>query len=1804
MKYIVPHINILLVGACAALAFTSANAQTFPAPGFTLPPGKSIVITYEADVNANACPNNTVPVAKLSNQSNVTGSNFATVQTDDPDIAGASDATLTPSANISVGNLVYNDVDRNGFFDGSDLGINGVLLNLYADLNNNNRLDAGDGMPLANTTTSTVGMQAGTYAFDVCPGTYILEVAPSNFAMGGALYNSGQPLVSSPTTGAPDPDLNTTDNDDNGNNVSGFGIACAAFTVSAAINHVDFGFKTPSTVTINDLTLSEGSGAGPTAFHFTVTRSTNEEAFSLTVNTAAGTAAAGTDFTAISGGAVSFTNGGNLTETIIVNVTHDNMVEADETFLVNLTGAPEGVVITDGAGEGKINNDDNATLTLAVAGGGASQNEGSAFTFNATLNNPVQGGFQVAYTTDNGGTNPAAAGSDYTDNDGLLTFAGNAAESQSWTVSTINDNTVELDETISAVLGSISMTSAIQAAAITINGSPQTATLLNNDAATVSIQSDVSQPETATPQNFSVTLSNPVDVNVTVLFSTAAGTATAGSDYTTVTNQTVTFPAGTNTAQTVGVVIATDNIVEADETFTASIGTLNPGGRNVSLGTDSRTGTINNDDDCTLNITPLGGVIQNEGNSGTTNFVFSVTPTNPVQGGFSVAYTTSDGTATTADNDYVDNDASLNFPDISTTPQNITVQVNGDNKVEADETFTVQLGSVSGTALGGSIHVSNMARTGAIINDEVDWGDAPDPAYPTLSAGNGARHATLLGFQLGAGIDGEADGQPDANAAGDGTDDDGVTLPGTLVVNTAANITVNASAAGVVNAWVDFNLNGSWESPGEQICTNTAVAAGNNALSFPVPASAVVGTTYARFRFSSAQGLTPTGNAADGEVEDYKIEMVNTLFSIDNPTVAEGNTGTSNLKFRISRNVNANACSIQYAITGGTATAGDGDYQNFASGTADFTAGGPLFQDISVSVNGDSKVELDETVIVTLSNPVNASIAGGMGAGTGTVTNDDQGVITISNPTVTEGDAGALNASFSITLNNPADADITLNYTTQDGTATVANNDYQHTANSLTFTPGQTLKSVNVPVNGDCAIESAENFLLRLGTLQNLGRNVIFSGNNPTLDGTGTIDNDDALPVITCTSFTSYDTDPGSCSAQITLPLPGLNSVCGSSTLEWRRREVNASNQPIQSYSGYFPSTNRTAAFNKGRFEVEWNVSDASGSATCSYFIEIKDNTPPSITCPPPATVSCASAVPAVNLASVTASDNCGSPTKSHVGDTPSNVVCANIRTITRTYRAEDGAGNSTTCAQIITVNDVTLPNFSNPPANTTVQCNAVPNPATSVTATDNCGGAVTVEYLGQTRADGNCPSNYTLSRRWRATDLCGNVRTHTQVINVTDNQGPVFSGVPANVTVQCNAVPTPATSVTAVDNCSSPVTITVNNTVMQGACLNSYIIIRRWTAADNCGNTRTATQRITVVDTQAPTFANVPANLTLQCSDPLPTPGTPSATDNCNGQVTIHYLGQTTTGASCANTYQLLRRWRATDACGNSAVTTQIITVQDTQPPVFTNVPAHITIQCSTTLPFPGTAAATDNCQGSVQTTFLGQFRTDGNCLNNYTITRSWRAIDQCGNSVTATQLITVVDTQNPGFQNPPANVTVTCNNIPGVPAVVGQDNCGSATVAYLGQSQSSGDCQSGYTISRTWRATDLCGNQSSYTQTITVQGQNLGNGGEERSMEEVGGDWRKGEENEGEGLPFVVRLMPNPASDVVQVRFELEQLSEVTIQVSDLSGRVVHTRTYLADAGENVYMLELEALAGGVYLVQVRAGDRRSAGKLIVKS
>ncbi len=429
---------------------------------------------------------------------------------------------------------------------------------------------------------------------------------------------------------------------------------------------------------------------------------------------------------------------------------------------------------------------------------------------------------------------------------------------------------------------------------------------------------------------------------------------------------------------------------------------------------------------------------------------------------------------------------------------------------------------------------------------------------------------------------------------------------------------------------------------------------------------------------------------------------------------------------------------------------------------------------------------------------------------------------------------------------------------------------------------------------------------------------------------------------------------------------------------------------------------------NVGPNTVILTVTDVnSNSATCTATATVQDVTPPGITCPAPVTVTCASLIPPVNLASVVATDNCGTPTKTFEGAATSDSTCVNRKTVTRTYRATDDVGNSSTCTHVITVFDNVQPVFTSVPAHVTVQCNSVPAVG-SASATDGCGGAVGVVYNGQATTAGSCPHGYTLTRQWTATDVCGNTRTATQRITVIDTQAPNFTSVPANITVQCNAIPAPGTPA-ATDNCTVTVGITYNGqTITAGSCANAYTITRRWTATDSCGNTRSTSQRITVIDTGKPYFTSVPADVTIQCSDAPPPVGTPTATDAC-GPATVQYLGQATANTTCPGTYQLRRTWRATDACGNTTAVTQNIQVVDHTPPVFTSVPGPITINCNQPLPPLVNPTATDGCS-TAHITFLGNTPSGSGCSADYTITRTWRADDLCGNSATVTQVITVL--------------------------------------------------------------------------------------------------------------------------------------------------------------------------------------------------
>ena len=159
----------------------------------------------------------------------------------------------------------------------------------------------------------------------------------------------------------------------------------------------------------------------------------------------------------------------------------------------------------------------------------------------------------------------------------------------------------------------------------------------------------------------------------------------------------------------------------------------------------------------------------------------------------------------------------------------------------------------------------------------LDFGDAPSP-YPTLLADAGAHHGDI-GPKFGATRDVEADGQPSSNADGDdtdGTDDEnGISFANANVGQLDASLTIDLVAVtnAKVDAWIDFNNDGSWGGPWEQIADASPVSPGSNQLFYDVPSWATP-APVARFRVSTAGDLGHGGLSVDGEVQDYILNNV------------------------------------------------------------------------------------------------------------------------------------------------------------------------------------------------------------------------------------------------------------------------------------------------------------------------------------------------------------------------------------------------------------------------------------------------------------------------------------------------------------------------------------------------------------------------------------------------------------------------------------------------------------------------------------------------------------------------------------------------------------------------------------------------------------------------------------------------------------------------------------------------------------------------------------------------------------------
>jgi hypothetical protein len=246
------------------------------------------------------------------------------------------------------------------------------------------------------------------------------------------------------------------------------------------------------------------------------------------------------------------------------------------------------------------------------------------------------------------------------------------------------------------------------------------------------------------------------------------------------------------------------------------------------------------------------------------------------------------------------------------------------------------------------------------------------------------------------------------------------------------------------------------------------------------------GTTTA-FGFQAGPGNITTATQPSSYIlngEQLGTSGLLPTLSINDVSITEGDSGTTNALFNVNLSAaSTQTVSVKYATANGSATAGS-DY-TATSNTLSF-APGEISKTISVPIAGDTLAEGNETFTLNLSNPTNATTADSQGVGT--IVNNDSAPtlpqLSINDVTLTEGDSGATNAVFTVNLSVASTESVSVKYATADDTAK-AGSDYTAASNTLTFAPGETSKTISVPVIGDKLVEGSETFALNLSNPTN-----------------------------------------------------------------------------------------------------------------------------------------------------------------------------------------------------------------------------------------------------------------------------------------------------------------------------------------------------------------------------------------------------------------------------------------------------------------------------------------------------------------------------------------------------------------------------------------------------------------------------------------------------------------------------------------------------------------------------------------------
>ncbi len=538
---------------------------------------------------------------------------------------------------------------------------------------------------------------------------------------------------------------------------------------------------------------------------------------------------------------------------------------------------------------------------------------------------------------------------------------------------------------------------------------------------------------------------------------------------------------------------------------------------------------------------------------------------------------------------------------------------------------------------------------------------------------------------------------------------------------------------------------------------------------------------------------------------------------------------------------------------------------------------------------------------------------------------------------------------------------------------------------------------------------------------------------------------DTEYPEITCAGDQTADTDTGLCTY--------THSGAGWDATATDNCEVTS---VIYILSGATTGTGTTldeAIFNSGTTTVEWTATDTSGNTSnCSFTVNVEDNEAPLITC-----------------------------TSNQAVDTDDGVC---------TYQ----------------------------------------HPGTSwdATAIDNC-GIFSIEYVlsGATTGYGSSLAGVLFNVgvtvvSWTTTDINGNTNNCSFEVVVTDSEPPVISGCPEEPIIvytgpgrlTCDQVAA-WTEPTATDNCTLAGSLVWTKTHTPGTTFPAGTTEVTYSVTDAGGNTYYCTFSVTVIDNTPPNF-EPPLPITVYATSNCSTPGiTPANTgsiqsatlwDNCTpaGSLQISYSDGAAEPGDCEGNRSITRTWTVTDQHGNTTQKTQLITIIDNTAPTIT-VPPNISISCSaSTHPdHTGWATVTDNCTpaGNILLEWNDEV-IPGSCPGRYTIRRTWRATDACGNLRIAANIQTINITDNtPPIITSPGEMTVTCpDDIPYVFQNVAEfiaaggsvtDNCSAVSLQFISEVADGLGDKPGYCptkVTRQYRFIDECGNYTNFSHVIHV--------------------------------------------------------------------------------------------------------------------